>query len=310
MSVSTPAAGEALGTLEPLGDGVYAYVQPDGSWWVNNAGFVVGPNFVTLVDTASTERRTRALLRTVGDTAPGLPVRVVVNTHHHGDHSFGNSLVPDALVLGQARARADMAGFGEPPVLTSWNQIAWGEVHCRVPEVTFETGVTVWHGEQPCEVRHVGRTAHTHGDVIVWLPGPGVLFAGDLLFNGGTPFVLGGSIAGLIEVLDRFVLPLQPDRIVPGHGPVCGTEVVERTTEYLVFLQRAAADGRARGLSPLACASGLALGDFGGWLDAERIVANLHRAYAELPGSDFVVDETRAFADMVALNGGPLRTIA
>ncbi|QIZ38564.1 MBL fold metallo-hydrolase [Saccharopolyspora sp. ASAGF58] len=306
MSVKNGALGEHLA----LGHGVHAYTQPDGSWWINNAGFVVGPDAVTLIDTAATERRTRPLLDTVARVAGPVPIRTIVNTHHHGDHSFGNSLVPEAVVLGHHNARHDMVSFGDPPELTSWTRIDWGEVRCRPPELTFESGVTLWHADLTCEIRHVGRTAHTRGDVIVWIPDADVLFAGDLLFNGGTPFVLSGSIAGLRSALEDTVRRMAPRTIVPGHGPVCGLEVVEQTQAYLELVSKAAADGYARGESPLELAGRLRLGEFADWLDAERIVTNLHRAYTEVPGSRFTVDEAQAFADMLAFHGGTLPTHA
>ena len=77
--------------------GIYAYVQPDGTWWINNTGFLAGSAGVVAIDTCSTERRTRAYLdaiRSVSDR----PVRALVNTHHHGDHTHGNYLLPEATI--------------------------------------------------------------------------------------------------------------------------------------------------------------------------------------------------------------------
>ena len=71
--------------------GIYAYVQPDGTWWINNTGFLVGPQGVISVDTCSTQRRTQAYRDAIAAVTPA-PVRTVVNTHHHGDHTFGNCL--------------------------------------------------------------------------------------------------------------------------------------------------------------------------------------------------------------------------
>jgi len=69
-------------------------------------------------------------------------------------------------------------------------------------------------------VKHVGTAAHTTNDVLAWFPGQSVLFCGDLVFNGGTPFLLMGSVAGCIEALEQVVAPLGARTIVPGHGPV------------------------------------------------------------------------------------------
>lgn len=102
---------------------------------------------------------------------------------------------------------------------------------------------------------------------------------GDLIFNGGTPFVLMGSVAGAIEALQQVIVPLGARTIVPGHGPVfSGTEPIERTADYLRFVQQTAADGQAAGQSPLEAARAADLGPFAHWTDAERIAGNLHRA--------------------------------
>jgi cyclase len=61
--------------------------------------------------------------------------------------------------------------------------------------------------------------AHTTNDVLVWIPERSALFCGDLVFNGGTPFLLMGSVAGCLDVLENVVRPLRAQTVVPGHGP-------------------------------------------------------------------------------------------
>ena len=105
-------SGHAHESLSPphtveVADGVFAYVQPDGSWWLNNTGFVRGPDAVVAIDATSTERRTRALLSAIA-TACASPTRVLVNTHHHGDHTNGNCLLPDATVIGHHLCRDEV----------------------------------------------------------------------------------------------------------------------------------------------------------------------------------------------------------
>ena len=101
----TAHAAEELGpaVTTEVADGVFAYVQPDGSWWINNTGFLVGADEVVAVDATSTERRTRAFLDAIrGVTAR--PVQTLVNTHHHGDHTNGNCLFTDAVVVSSVSA--------------------------------------------------------------------------------------------------------------------------------------------------------------------------------------------------------------
>jgi cyclase len=184
------------------------------------------------------------------------------------------------------------------------------------PFLTYTDGVTLHVGDLRCEVRYVGRPAHTTNDSIVWVPERSVLYCGDLLFNGGTPFLLMGSVEGAIQVLERVLRPLGAATIVPGHGPVGGPELIEHTLGYLRFVLATAREARAAGVPPLEAARSVDLGEFAGWRDAERIVGNLHRAYAELAGAEPAgagldgagrgarIDVAGALTDMVTYNGG------
>jgi cyclase len=287
-----------------VSDGVFAYVQPDGSWWINNTGFLVGRRAVTSVDACSTEWRTRAYLGAIAAVTP-LPVQTLVNTHHHGDHTNGNSWFRDATIVGHHRTREEIQAAGILSDLPFWTPVDWGDLRAEPPTLTFSEGVTLWVDDLRCEVRHLGVAAHTTNDSVVWLPDRRVLFSGDLVFNGGTPFLLMGSVAGAIETLGR-LRGFDAEVIVPGHGEPCGPGAIDDCLAYLTFVRDLAAGARAAGLSPLEAAREADLGPFSHLLDAERIVGNLHRAYAELDGAapGAAIDVPGALADMVTYNGG------
>src|ERR1700678_3287954 len=97
-----------------VADGVYAYVQPDGSWWINNTGFVVGTAGGLCIDTSATEGSPRAFFgaRDAVDAVAGPGRRTLVNTHHHGDHTNGNCLLPFATIIGQERCRQSVLDMG------------------------------------------------------------------------------------------------------------------------------------------------------------------------------------------------------
>lgn len=303
--------------LSEVSPGIYAYIQPDGTWWINNTGFLSWPRGVISIDTCSTERRTQAYLRAVTGVSRA-PVRAVVNTHHHGDHTFGNCLLPAAAIVGHERTRTEAVAFGPPGSLPFWDGPDWGDLYLDPPFVTFAEGLTLHAGEIRAEVRYVGMPAHTTNDSIIWIPDRSVLFCGDLIFNGGTPFLLMGSVSGAIEVLESVIAPLEAEIIVPGHGPVFGgafggTAPIEATLDYLRFVSELAAEGHRDGLPPLEVARRTDLGRFASWPDAERLVGNLHRAYAELAGASpgTAIDIAGALSDMVAFNGGaPLTCLA
>ena len=293
--------------LEEVADQIYAYLQPDGGWCLNNAGFLVGPTSVTLIDTAATEMRAR-LLRSAIASVTALAPRTLVNTHHHGDHTYGNSIFAhEAVIIGHDDCPAEMA---EQNLLLThlWPHVEWGDIEIVPPSVTFPDRLRLYVGELRVELIHVGP-AHTTNDIVAWVPDHRVLFAGDLVFNGGTPFVLMGSVSGTLAALPR-LRELDAATIVPGHGPVGGPELYDATEAYLTWIQEVARHGIAAKLSPLQVAKEAELGYFGEWLDSERIVGNLHRAYAEergaVPGGP--LDTLAIMLEMITYNDGQLPT--
>jgi cyclase len=292
---------------------VYAYIQPDGGWWINNTGFVLGEHTVLCIDSCATERRTRAFLAAVDAVREGRPgARMLVNTHHHGDHTNGNCLLPDATIIGHQRCREGILSTGILRPDGLWEPVEWGQLEPAPPFVTFEHRLDLYVDDLLVELHHFGTAAHTTNDVVAWIPEHRILFTGDLVFNGGTPFVLMGSVAGSFVALDA-LLELDPEVIVPGHGEVCGPEVVDMTGEYLRFLQTTASEATEAGLTPLEAARRADLGAFGELTHPERLAGNLHRAFAECEGArpGDPIDIVAALGDMVALNGGrPLTCLA
>ncbi|MGW5686390.1 MBL fold metallo-hydrolase [Nonomuraea sp. NPDC003754] len=287
--------------VEEVSEGVYAYIQPDGSWWINNTGFLAGRRGVISIDACSTERRTRAYRDAIAQVSDR-PITTLVNTHHHGDHTFGNHLFPEATIVAHERTRERILADGVPTYLGAWSpDVEWGTLDPVPPFLTYTDGVTLYSDELRCEVRHVGFAAHTTNDSYVWIPSRKVLFAGDLVFNGGTPFVLMGSVDGALAALDQLEA-LGAETIVPGHGDVCGPSAIDTVRGYLRFVRQTAEAGMAAGLSPLELARQTDLGEYGALVDGERIVGNLHRAYADATGGD--VDLAAAVLDMIAFNGG------
>jgi cyclase len=307
MSASTHAPGHlAPPRVQEVSTGIYAYIQPDGTWWINNTGFLVGASRVAAVDACSTEARTRGLLAAIGATAGGRPVRTLVNTHHHGDHTHGNYLFGDATIVAHERCRAEILAEGPPGTSKlvnsgTWTDVEWGEIATAPPFLTFTDRVNLYVDDLKCEVIHVGTPAHSTNDSIVWIPERRVLFAGDLLFNGGTPFLLAGSVTGALVAVPA-LRDLGAETIVPGHGPVCGPEIIDDVVAYLAFVLDVARAGMAAGVPPLEAARSADLGRFAGLTDSERLVGNLHRAYADLSGTG--VDPGAALGDMIAYNGG------
>lgn len=289
--------------LVEVADGVFAYLQPPGGWCLSNAGIIRDGAGAMVIDTLATERRARALVDCVDRLSPG-PRRLVVNTHHHGDHNFGNHLFGDAAtIIAHEQARAEMEATGLA-LTTLWPDVDWGDVRVTLPTVTFQDRLTVHLGDRRAELIYVGA-AHTTNDVVVWLPAERVLFAGDVVLSGEAPFMLMGSIAGSIDALNR-LRALEPERVVCGHGPVADAGAIDVTLEYLTWIQSLAKEAAGSGLTPLEAARQADRSRFAELGAPERIVGNLHRAYAELGDAPRGVplDVVSIFREMVEFNDG------
>jgi cyclase len=301
--VRTTEISTRTGRLQEVSEGVFAYIQPDGGWCVNNAGVVTGGDTTVLIDTAATESRARNLRHAVTRVAPAGP-NILVNTHHHGDHIFGNAqFAPAATIVAHERARTEMieAGLG---LRNLWPDVAWGQTPLTLPTLTFADRLILHVGDLEVRLLHVGP-AHTTNDVVAWIPERKTIFAGDVLMSGVTPYCLMGSIEGSLRAIER-LSQLDATVFVCGHGPVAGREVLDNSAAYLRYVQKLAAEGVAAGMSALEVAREADLGEFAELLDSERIVGNLHRAYAEIEGVPLgaPIEILGSFREMIEYHGG------
>jgi cyclase len=256
-----------------------------------------------LIDTAATQARARRLRAEVERVAPGGP-DIVVNTHFHGDHVFGNAqFAQRATIIAHELTRSDMveAGLG---LCHLWPSVDWGEPKLVPPDVTFQDTLSLRVGDLTVVLLQVGP-AHTASDVVAWVPERKVLFTGDVVWSGVTPYVLMGSVECSLLALDG-LRSLGAEVVVSGHGTVAGPEVLDETEAYLRWIQRLAQEGLREGLSPLEVARSADLGLFSSLVDPERLVGNLHRAYAELEGlaPGERIDVVASFREMAEFNGG------
>lgn len=320
MSASGQPHPTGPGRLQEVSEQIYAYVQPDGTWWINNMGMLAGRSRTTAIDSSSTVQRTEEFRAAIAATTSA-PLSTLINTHHHGDHTNGNFLFPEATIVAHEECRRlivqdGSAGIKNLQKAGIWANPdggpEWGDIEAAPPFLTYLDGVNLYVDELLCEVRYIGMPAHTTNDSIIWIPDRQVLFSGDLLFNGGTPFLLMGSVSGAMEAVSSLRrYPVQT--ILPGHGPVCGPEVIDQVLAYLTFVMDLATHGHADGITPLELACDTDLGEFAGLSDPERIVGNLHRAYLELGGAPrgASIDGPAALGDMITYNGGkPLTCLA
>ncbi|MDQ6674356.1 MAG: MBL fold metallo-hydrolase [Chloroflexota bacterium] len=262
--------------IKEVSPGIFAYVQLDGSWGLNNPAFV-GKKAVTLVDTnlhPSARARTQARGLAIESVTP-LPVRTLLNTHHHGDHVFGNFVFPEATIIGHRLCREETLQT-QLSTQAFFPGVEWGNIEVEPPCVTFDDRITVYVDDLEMQFMFVGP-AHTPNDAILWIPSRKLLIAGNLVFSKCTPFVLQGSLAGHIRAMG-VLQALGAETVIPGHGDICGPQAINDGLAYLSFVQEVGKKSWDAGVTPLEAARQTDLGRFREWAEWERLAANLHRA--------------------------------
>ena len=286
--------------LHDLGRGAYAYLQPSGTWGYSNAGLVTDGDQSLLVDTLFDGRLTAEMLAAI-KAATGVAadqIGVVVNTHSNGDHTFGNRLASNAVIIASEAAAREMREEGNPQMLAQLlkNADTMGEVGAffkrifgafdfagvtlKLPDRNFTGELSLKVGDKAVQLIQVGP-AHTAGDVIAYVPANRVVYAGDILFIDGTPVAWAGPVRNWIKACER-IFGLEVDAVVPGHGPITDKAGVRRMQDYLVYVDTEARKRHAAGMNSWEAAQDIALGSFGDWLDAERLAVTVNTIYREI----------------------------
>lgn len=284
--------------VHDIGNGVYGYVQPDGTWGWSNAGLVTSRGETLLVDTLMSVPLTQAMLTDFQRVPGGDHVDKLVNTHANPDHFFGNGVVADAEIIGTVESRKEMAEFdlrqmsaladnyqnmGDAGAFlyeTMGRKFDWSGVD-EIPLATrtFEDRLSLQIGDKSVELIDLGP-AHTNSDTIAWVPEDRVVFTGDLLFNEGHPIMWAGPVENWIAAC-RYILDLDPEVVVPGHGPITDTGAVRNMQTYFEYVRDQARARFEAGMTWKQAARDINMAEYRGWSDPERIVANVFSLYKQ-----------------------------
>ena len=235
--------------LHEVGDGLYAYLQPDGGWGWSNAGLVTAGGTSLLVDTLYDLRLTREMLEAMAPVTADHPIDAAMNTHANPDHCFGNELLPTTAEIYSSQATADeMGGLSPqqldamkrgtlPPHVRAFVDMAFGpfevaDITVRLPSHTFSGRLDLEVGDRVVSLLELGP-AHTGGDTIVHVPDARIVFTGDLLFEKSYPVAFDCDMISWRKALDRLAGYGRATRFVPGHGPICGVEVVHEFADLI-----------------------------------------------------------------------------
>jgi glyoxylase-like metal-dependent hydrolase (beta-lactamase superfamily II) len=248
-----------------------------------NIGVILGRGEALVIDTRATYGQAREILTDLRSLTTD-PVTVVVDTHGHFDHAFGNAVFRPATIWGHEGCVAFMERTGEarkPAIETNTPELAGllDEIVIDPPDRTFASTATAEVGGRAVELRYLGR-GHTDHDIVITVPGTDVLFAGDLLENGAVPWYGDGYPVDWAATAGQLAQLVDPERgvVVPGHGDHAG---------------RAFADAQAASIAAIAT---LAARAHAGQITLEEAIAA--HAFPEHPPEDAERPLLRALAQL------------
>ncbi|MBO1074609.1 MBL fold metallo-hydrolase [Roseomonas marmotae] len=291
---STKDLAEKKVSFEELGPGLYGYTAEGDP----NSGIVVGDDSVLVLDAQATPDMARDVIGRIRQVTDK-PVRHVVLSHYHAVRVLGASAYEGAQIIASdvtrdmivERGQQDMdSEIGRFPRLFRGKESIPG---LTWPHITFHRKMTLWMGQREVQIIHIGRS-HTAGDTVVWLPKEKVLFAGDTVEFGATPYCGDAHFADWPATLEA-IRALKPERLVPGRGRslMNAAEVeegIQGTINFTSDLFAIARDGVAKGAS-LKQVYGEAMAKlqpkYGHWVIFEHCMPfDVSRAYDEAKGID------------------------
>ena len=291
--------------LQQVSDNCFAVLNETGRLCDSNSGFIDRGGGV-LVDTQSDLRHARRMAELFGTIWQAMPKRVI-NTNESGDNVWGNQVfsgaeiiahrtVPDRMMQAATprEFQALLGGFDgllsrlmlkatRPGVLAIGRQLGqdydFDGIEPTLPATLFDERFVLNLEGLEVHMIHVGP-CHRVGDTIVHVPAEGVVFAGDVVFRQCTPMGWHGTSTKWLQALD-LILWLDPEVIVPGHGPLCGIEGAMEVKAYLEYVREESRRCFAQGLNALAAAKRIGFGPYREWRSPARLFANVESAYRE-----------------------------
>src|SRR5438132_4529336 len=267
----------------------YSAIGPEGSnvpFGGSNNIWVVFEDYVVVID-ANFPKEAHDVIEAIKKTTDK-PIRYVFETHHHGDHAYGNGVFGEAgasIVVQANCARLlrlngpeEFKLAGKPP--TGRKDVA--ESMLKVPSVVFDDKLVLDDGKQRVEFLFLGH-AHTSGDAFAYLPRQKLLCTGDACVNGAYNFMGHSDSASWIRVLDR-AQQLDVKLVLPGHGPIAGKDLLEKQKRYFVELRQQVRKGIQADKNLDDIIAGIDMPWYKEWTGVTPAGDNVKHVYNELTG--------------------------
>ncbi len=267
----------------------YSAIGPEGSnvpFGGSNNIWVVFEDYVVVID-ANFPKEAHDVIAAVKQTTDK-PIRYVLDTHHHGDHAYGNAVfaAEGATIVAQANC-ARLLRLNGPKEFAEAGTGPTGrkdvrESKLKVPSLVFDEKLVLDDGKQRVEFLFLGH-AHTSGDAFAYLPRQKLLCTGDACVNGAYNFMGHGDSASWVRVLER-AQQLDVKFVLPGHGPIAGKDLLEKQKRYFVELRQQVKKGIDAGQSLEDIRKGIDMPWYKEWTTVEPAAANVEQVYNELTG--------------------------
>jgi len=243
-----------------------------------NIGVIRCEDGLAVIDSRANHAQGRELARDLETFR--LPVRWLINTHHHWDHTFGNAMFARAAIWGHTRCAEVLRTGGEAMrrlvkgMVPPEHAAAFDEVVITPPEFTFTSEVTVTFGGREIVMRHLGR-GHTDNDIVIEVPDTGVVFAGDLVEQGAPPSYNDGFPLEWADT-DTALIALAGGAVIPGHGAAVDAAFVGTQQAEIAEVARLASERHAAGMAVETAAAA------GGPYPAEVLAIAFGRAWEQM----------------------------
>lgn len=255
--------------LQQISESCFAVLNERSRMCDPNSG-LVNRGCRAVIDTQADLPHARRMIELLKQIGPGMPMQVI-NTSEDCGHVSGNQLFADAEII---------AHRSVPEHMQQDTDSFQRDIALTLPTTLFDDGYVLELDGVEVRLIHVGPCRHA-GDTIVHVPREGVVFAGDTVYRQCTPMGWTGSYEKWLLCLDLIVW-LDPEVIVPGHGPVCGIDGAMEMKAYLEYVHDESMWCLGRGMDALEAAKQIGFGPYREWRYPARLLANVESAYREI----------------------------